>query len=386
VNENFYDPDFRGKDWKYIKRKYKSLIMNTTSDDEFFKQLNTMLFELESSHFAVGPISDVEEASSPYMFKEGSIGIDVRIIDKEVVVTKVVQDSPAENAGLKAGAVLEMIDGVPIDSMVSKAWLHPPFNDICERMSRTEEVLRDIYGKADSFVTIKYLDGGKLKEVTVKRKKRTGMTSLGNLFDIYLEVEERAINHNIGYIRFNAFQPDDPARIINTLDKAKTYKGLIIDLRGNNGGSVIAMQRIIGNLISERIHCFTLVGRGRMEEYYINPSSDGYSGEIVILVDEMSVSGAENMTQILKNESRANVVGTRTSGQLLWGEGSFINDSVFMVIPTSQLLYPDGGNLEGQGVIPDSVIQLSKKDLLNGMDSQLEAAIEIIEEQIFKSQ
>ena len=67
---------------------------------------------------------------------------------------------------------------------------------------------------------------------------------------------------------------------------------------------------------------------------------------------------------------------------VLWGEGFPLGDNVMAVIPVAQIIYPDGTNLEGVGVKPDQVIELEKDDLLNGVDTQLQAAVDFLRSNI----
>ena len=54
-------------------------------------KLNKMLFELNSSHCGVGLVSELDNVVSPYIFKNGGIGIDIRIIENQIIITKVME-------------------------------------------------------------------------------------------------------------------------------------------------------------------------------------------------------------------------------------------------------------------------------------------------------
>jgi len=95
-------------------------------------------------------------------------------------------------------------------------------------------------------------------------------------------------------------------------------------------------------------------------------------------VDESSISAAENFAGIMQQAGLATVFGKQTPGQLLWGEGFPLGDDVMAVIPIAQIIYPGGNNLERVGVRPDKVIELELRDLMNGIDSQLQAAVDYL--------
>ncbi|MFQ5752603.1 MAG: hypothetical protein ACE5HI_11455 [bacterium] len=83
VNEQFYDPHFNGVNWQALYEQYQPLIANCSQTDSLFILLNKMLFELNSSHCGIGRLSDIKKNVSPYIFMDGTIGIDIRIIDNE---------------------------------------------------------------------------------------------------------------------------------------------------------------------------------------------------------------------------------------------------------------------------------------------------------------
>jgi C-terminal processing protease CtpA/Prc len=142
------------------------------------------------------------------------------------------------------------------------------------------------------------------------------------------------------------------------------------------------MKLLLGRFISERKKYGTYINRNERNEDFIEPIGTKYQGKIVVLIDEMSISGAENMAGIIQLFNLGKVIGKRTSGQMLWGNGYLINDSIALAIPIYKLEYPNGFNPENNGITPDIEVELQREDLLKGRDTQLEKAIEYLNEQI----
>ena len=99
---------------------------------------------------------------------------------------------------------------------------------------------------------------------------------------------------------------------------------------------------------------------------------------MVVLVYELSISAAENFAGIMQHAGLATVVGRPTPGQLLWGEGVPLSDNFMAVIPVARIVLPNGEALEGVGVRPDKVVDLKQDDLLRGVDTQLQAAVDYL--------
>ncbi len=135
---------------------------------------------------------------------------------------------------------------------------------------------------------------------------------------------------------------------------------------------------MLGRFVSERRIYGTYINRSEQNEDFIVPVDTKYQGKVVLLVDEMSISGAENMAGIVQQFSIGKIIGNQTPGQMLWGNGYLINDSIALAIPIYKLEYLNGFNPENNGIIPDIEIKLKRTDLLQGKDTQLEKAIDYL--------
>lgn len=384
VNEQFYDPHFNGINWQAKYEQYKPLIANSSQTDSLFTLLNKMLFELNSSHCGIGLLSSLKNNASPYIFMDGTIGIDIRVIDSEIIIVKVIPNSSAALSDLKTGFVIKEIDGLSLVDFKKTTNYKPPFNKRNKKFHLTTEILRHIYGKFESSVTIDYLDeNNNLKSVRlIRTKRKEGIYLVDWLPPLFIESESFFLTDNIAYLRFNAFQPDNLEHVIDDLKKVSFAKGLIIDFRGNDGGSIEAMKRLVGRFVSKRIKYGTYSNRYESNDDFIVPLGEQFKGKVVVLVDEMSISGAENAAGIMQLLNIATIIGTQTPGQLLWGNSYLINDSISLVIPIYKIEYTNGFNPENNGVKPDVEIELNRKDLLKGKDTQLEMAIKLLSEEI----
>jgi len=380
VNEHFYNPDFNGINWQKKRIEYKTKIENCSNTDSLFLILNKMLFELNSSHCGVGLLSELDNVVSPYIFSNGEIGIDIRIIEDQIMITKVLDSSPAKNANFKEGYIIERIDGLTINDIENTIKYKPPFNSRNKKFHLTSEVLRHIYGQANTDVKIDFLDENDRvhSKILTRKNRQNGISLGGGLPPAFLRSESCFILDSIAYLSFNAFKPASLDHVLSKLEKVNRSKGLIIDLRGNDGGSIEAMKRLLGRFVSERKKYGTYINRNEQNEDFIDPINPKYQGKVVLLVDEMSISGAENMAGIVQQFHIGKVIGNQTPGQMLWGNGYLLNDSIALAIPIYKLEYPNGFNIENNGVKPDIEIELKRTDLLQGRDTQLEKAIEYL--------
>jgi len=377
VNENYFDENFNGINWNNTYTEYKDKIEACNNTDSLFLLLNQMLFQLNSSHCGVGLLSGLDKAISPYLFKNGEVGIDVRIIDAKIIITQVKENTPAAIANIKPGYCIKTINGLSLSDIEQQVEYKPPFNDRNHTFHLTTEVLRHIYGEAGTELKMEFIkENEQVYSETLIRTNRLNATQLGGgMPPAFLESESRLLTDNIAYLSFNAFNPADLAHVFHSFEKVSDSEALIIDLRGNDGGSIEAMKLLLGRFISERKKYGTYINRNERNEDFIEPRGRKYNGKLVLLVDEMSISGAENMAGIVQTFNIGKVIGKRTPGQMLWGNGYLINDNIALVLPIYKLEYPNGFNPENTGITPNVEVPLNRGDLLKGKDTQIEKAI-----------
>ena len=387
VNEHFYDKNFNGVDWDDKYKEYKTKIENCNNTDTLLFRLNKMLFELNSSHCGVGLLSELDKDLSPYLFKNGEIGLDIRIIEYKIVVTSVLKNSAADIAKIKPGYIIDKIDGLTISDIEKLVKYRPPYNERNKIFHLTTEVLRHLYGQAETNVKIDYSDKNNQahSEIITRTKRQNGISLTEGMPTLFVESDSYFVTKDIAYLSFNVFQPAALDHVLTKLENVSNSKGLIIDLRGNDGGSIEAMKLLLGRFVSDTKKYGTYINRNERNDDFIEPLGKIYSGEVVLLIDEMSISGAENMAGIVKQFDIGKIIGNQSPGQLLWGNGYFINDRILLAIPIYKLEYLNGFNPENNGIIPDIEIKLNRNDLLKGKDTQQEKAVRYLEKNINKS-
>jgi len=147
VNETYFDQTFGGLNWKDIHDRYQPQITAAKKDEEFYRLINKMLWELKVSHAYLVPPGSWA-LFEPLVFAEGSAGIDIRLLNGEAVITSVKPESPAHKAGLCPGYVIQAIDDISVEQIVQEAELimPPPFNSRGRIARVTKAILSRIYG------------------------------------------------------------------------------------------------------------------------------------------------------------------------------------------------------------------------------------------------
>jgi len=381
INQTYFDPEFGGVNWDAVYREYLPLIDEAENDDALYQVLNQMLWELNVSHVGVGPV-DMWPSVEPVVWGSGKVGIDLRLLDGEAVITRVEPGSPAELAGLHPGFILQNIAGVSVEQLLAEAQdrLAPPYNDQSRLDQLTRSLLRFIYGEPGACVNLIYLnEKDEMREACVERMYRPRTGEMGDVLPLaYLEFESRRLVNDLGYIRFNTFHVDLIPDMLAAVSDLQDAPGIIIDLRGNPGGDPTACEQLAAQFLDEQEFLF---GSFKIRSGVIDRRVTGenvYPGPLVVLIDSLSFSGSEYFSSSMQAVGRGVIIGERSPGGLTAMNVTSLSNGAILGYPVAQLLTPDGVALEGSGVIPDINVTLQREQLLAGIDAQLQAAIDYI--------
>jgi len=390
VNERFYDPNFNGIDWDDVYVEYKPQVAAVKDGEAFYLLLNQMCYEIGVSHFFLLP-GDALEQLDPVVSAPGTVGFDIRIINNQIVVTDVLPGMPAEASGIRPGFIIQEIDDHPMeiaDQLVT-IWI-PPFNERSHRARITSAIQTLLFGEVGENVKVSFLDeNDHSQEVTLTRVERHEQPITGEGFPtLYAGYEYKTILDGIGYLRFNGFLPQVLDGVLEAIRELNDARGLIIDLRGNPGGVYPVRKAIASQFFDESVLLWNYIIRHGLDlegfetDAYAEPPNDPYLGPVVVLVDELCASSCEEFSGALQANQRAAIIGGWTSGSDLVMDVVILSNGASFGYPIAQTQTLDGRVLEGNGVIPDMEVRLDRELLLRGVDSQLQAAVEFLANQL----
>jgi tricorn protease len=192
-----------------------------------------------------------------------------------------------------------------------------------------------------------------------------------------LEVEE-AGESEIGYVHLRAMGGSDFSECVRSFYPIFDRKGLIVDVRHNNGGNIDSW--ILEKLLRRAwFYWKPRTGRPYWNMHY------AFRGHMVVLCDEWTMSDGEAFTEGFRRLGLGQVIGTRTWGGEIWLSTSTFRlaDRGYATAAQSGVYGPEGEWLiEGRGVEPDIEVDNLPHSTFRGEDAQLEAAIRYLRERI----
>ena len=191
------------------------------------------------------------------------------------------------------------------------------------------------------------------------------------------------LDDEIGYIQIMTFISSDVVNeMLDAVSKTSTSKGLIIDLRGNTGGLLPAAISI-SNLFIEKGAIVSIVDRnGAKNTIDAQFSPFKIKKPIVILTDGATASASEIFSGAMKDYQLAVIVGEKTFGKGMIQKIFSLANYNGMNLTVGKYLTPNGIDINKLGIEPNYEVKITKNDIKQHKDPQLEKAKYLLKERL----
>jgi carboxyl-terminal processing protease len=352
--ESIYDKiDLFGEVLDKINKEY---VEEVNQSDAMDAAINGVLQSLDPYSAYMSP-ELFEEMQTETSGEFGGLGIEVGMEAGVVKVISPIDNSPAEQAGVKAGDYIVKINGVQVQG---------------KTLTEAVELMRGPVGSPI--------------EITIRRigeKKSFVFEIIREIIEVK-SVKSELIDDKVGYIRLTSFNENSADQIKDIVKKFKKENNIdkyILDLRNNPGGLLSQAIRISDFFLDNGEIVATKGRQSNENRKWFAKKGDIINGEtLLVLINYGSASAAEIVAGALKDHKRAVIVG----------ENSYGKGSVQSIIPLknkgairltiSKYYLPSGKSISGEGVTPDIVIE-EDSDLFRintETDNQLDFAVKLL--------
>ncbi|MDE7444552.1 MAG: S41 family peptidase [Lachnospiraceae bacterium] len=338
---------------------YEDDISYEELQDGIYKGMVNSLGDPYSEYYSKEELEEVVNSNNGISYGIGAY-ISINKQMNMAMISGVMEESPALEAGLREGDIIYEVDG-----------------ESTQGMSLTQVVSR-VKGKEGTnvHITIYRENENDLLEMDIKRSKRLETTTVDS--GILEDTDQ------IGYLRIREFDVVTVDQYTEAMAELREYgmKGLILDLRSNPGGDLTAVVDIARKILPAGLIVYTEDKEGNRKEY----TSDGRKEldiPLVVLVNEYSASASEILAGAIQDYNKGTLIGTTTYGKGIVQQIQTLDDGTALKLTISAYYTPAGRNIHGIGIEPDIELEydyeLSEEE---GIDNQVEKAIEILEGKI----
>ncbi len=299
---------------------------------------------------------DVESLKESVTGEYVGIGVEVTVDPEDGLITVIspIADTPAALAGIRTGDKFLTINGEEVTG------------------STLDEVVAKLKnGKKKEEIKLELLREGETVSLTVIRDEITIHSATGNM-----------LNEEIGYLKLSSFDDTTVNEFSDTLSglEKEGATSLILDLRGNPGGTVEAAQYVADLFLDEGIFYYTMDKNGEKE--YFETEEEVNSIPLIVLINEGSASASEMLAGALQDRDRATLVGAKTFGKGIMQQHFMVDSSSMLKLTTHEFYTPNGNRIHETGISPDVEVPMDSSVPLGDLeqDIQLQKAISLLAE------
>ncbi|MER6827038.1 S41 family peptidase [Streptosporangium sp. NPDC000563] len=275
-------------------------------------------------------------------------------------VTDVRQEGPAAKAGIRPGDELVSVDGVPlfVNGVLSQGVL--------------DGLIRPPAGKAVRLTLRRPSTGGTV-DVSVTPAPSSGSEP---------KVESKLLSGSVAYVALPGFFPgaaDKVLEAIASLREKATLRGVVLDLRGNGGGSPQEVSRLLGAWTHGKVTSYWCDVHGRCTANRSDDTVPLLGLPLVALTDRNCASACDSFTSTVKDLRLGTLVGTRTAGAVSGpGAGYLLDDGSVLILPKKHEIGANREVVNTIGVAPDHQAPMTSADLSAGRDPGVTKALTLL--------
>jgi len=258
------------------------------------------------------------------------------------------------NANEGSLTITRVLPGSPADSILKPLDRILRIDGLSLKGTSLEELNRLLTGKEGTAVTLTVNRDIKIFDVILKHRKfETASLVITRLTDTIALLEIKKFTANIS------------KKLKDELNKLKDDKlrGLIIDLRNNQGGVFQESLRTAELFLPKKKILLRAVQQKTGLRNYVSDNSEPFEYDMAILVNQNTASSAEVLSSTLQDHKKALLIGTRTFGKGVFERTFTLENNYRVKFITGAMYSPTGRTWQSKGIVPDFLVEQDKKTL-----------------------
>jgi C-terminal processing protease CtpA/Prc len=304
------------------------------------------------------------------------VPVTLRFIENQAVVTGYAQAESGPATGLRVGDIVTAIDGVTVTELVER-WT--PYYAASNQSTRLRDIARSMMRGACGAAVVRVSRESATLELKPERAPESALNAAAGRTNDHAGDTFRKLSPEVAYLKLSSVKASEAASYI---ESAAGTKGLVIDVRNYPSEFVVFA---VGSRLVDRpteFARFTIGDPANPGAFHwrggpvsLEPALPRYTGKIVILVDESSLSQAEYTAMAFRSAPNATVVGSTTAG----ADGNVspipLPGGLRSMVSGIGVFYPDKKPTQRIGIMADIEARPTIRGIRSGRDEVLEHAL-----------
>lgn len=276
----------------------------------------------------------------------GGIGAEIGVRNNRPTIIRVLDNHPAQKAGLQAGDIIMTVNDQPASDWPA---------------DKTASAIR---GEVGTTLKLTVMRGDQTESYTITRQIVTNPSV------------ESKVDNGLGILTISRFDSETAglARTAAENFKQQNVRGVILDLRGNGGGYLTSAQSVAGLWLNDKIVVSERANGKVVDELRSGKDSLLAGIPTVVLVNGASASASEIVAGALQDYNAATLIGEKTFGKGTVQKVLDLGAGTKLKVTVARWYTPNGKNITKEGIVPAQKVELTADDVNNGKDPQFEAA------------
>ncbi len=293
---------------------------NVSTDTLEIEGIEAMLKYLDPHSIFLPPVQN-QLAQEDMQGNFDGIGVQFRMMKDSVTVIIPIAGGPSAKVGIKAGDRIVKADSITISGV----------------NMNSDNIVKILKGKRGSSVKLTVVRPGLARPLVFDVKR--------NIIKTYSVDADFMVDKNTGSIKISKFSATTSEEFDNALNNLENQrmKNLIIDLRGNGGGYMVAAIEIVEHFLEKGdLILYTEGSHRSKEEYKVSENGDAVKYPLVIMIDEMSASASEIVAGAIQDNDRGIIIGRRSFGKGLVQEQMQFKNNSSLLLTVARYYTPSG--------------------------------------------
>ncbi|HNU77157.1 MAG TPA: S41 family peptidase [Prolixibacteraceae bacterium] len=276
-------------------------------------------------HTSYIPARDMQVVEEEMQGNFSGIGVQFNIMQDTIMIVDVISGGPSATLGIQAGDRIVMVN----DSLVAGTGI------------KNEDVLKLLRGKKGTHV-----------KVSIQRKGFRNILDFDIVrgeIPIYSVDVSYMIDQETGFIKVSRFAETTYAEFTDAMKKLDKQGAsrMIIDLRGNPGGYLNAVIRMVNDFLEKGDTILYTQGKAQPKKVFSANSLNAWAGkQIFVLIDEFSASASEIFAGAIQDNDRGIIIGRRSFGKGLVQEQIPFSDGSAVRLTVARYFTPSGRSIQ----------------------------------------